>query len=130
MDMNNHYLSLDRLVAILGGVLGSLTGIGVLVGIIMCFVCRYKIRKGDWVCLKVRPGKYKVVTRRTYEALQAQQQARQGQIQGQNAHSLGPQYGFQGQSNMAYAPPPYEGQGQVSVEGQSQKAEYWAPEKH
>lgn len=65
----------SSLIAILAGAFGSIAVVGLIVGITLCFVCRYKIRKGDWVCLQIRPGKYKVVTRKTYEQIQAQQRA-------------------------------------------------------
>ncbi|ELU06300.1 hypothetical protein CAPTEDRAFT_185308 [Capitella teleta] len=91
------------LAAILGGVFGSIALIGLIVGVTLCVVCRYKIKKGDWICLQIRPGKYKLVTRATMERIQQQQQQRQQQQQ--PAGGLAFNYNAQpgGENNVAYS---------------------------
>ena len=41
-----------------GIVLGAVFGTLILVGFIVGGVCCYKVKQGDWVCVRVRPGKY------------------------------------------------------------------------
>jgi hypothetical protein len=70
-------MSFSRLAAILGSVFGGVALLGLIIGVTLCIVCKYKIKKGDWICLQVRPGKYTIVTKAKMERIRQQQQQQQ-----------------------------------------------------